>query len=150
MTSLEDAISTEIKALHQLLQDWFSGACARSRPEFDARLTHRLADDLVLIPPGGAALTKADLCEGVWNGYAGSPDFRIEIRTVALRPVSLPGHALATYEEWQRNAVNSTPQDNARVASVLFALEHGAPKRWLHIHETWLPAGLTPPERFDF
>ena len=151
MTGLQGAVQAEIEDLHIFFIEWFSGACAKDDAVFDRRVTDRMADDLVLIPPGGNAIDKKIICDAVRGGYGLSPDFRIVIRNVELRPVKLAGHVLAIYEEWQRGAVNSTPPDNGRVASVLFKLDdQGRPEKWLHIHETWLPEARYTNEAFDF
>ncbi|MEM8809604.1 MAG: hypothetical protein AAGF01_26575, partial [Cyanobacteria bacterium P01_G01_bin.38] len=77
-----------------------------------------------------------DIASSIRQGHASNPDFRIAIRDVQIRKV-FDGHILATYEEWQRNALASTFPDNARLATVLFA--NTQPLRWVHIHETWMP-----------
>ena len=58
------------------------------------------------------------------------------------------GYLLATYEEWQRNGLASTPFDNGRLATVFFAT--GERLRWLHIHETWLPQEVMAAGPYDF
>jgi len=58
------------------------------------------------------------------------------------------GHVVATHEEWQRNALASKPSENARIATVLF--EDTEPLRWLHIHETWMPADVAAAGPYDF
>jgi hypothetical protein len=55
---------------------------------------------------------------------------------------------LATYEEWQRNALASKPADNGRIATVVFKI--GDPLKWVHIHETWLPEAVMAPDDYDF
>ena len=55
----------------------------------------------------------------------------------------------ATYEEWQRNALASTPKDNGRIATVLFRREEER-LRWLHLQETWLPDERMRAGPFDF
>ena len=55
---------------------------------------------------------------------------------------------LATYEEWQRNALASDPPDNGRIATVL--LELGPDIVWHHVHETWLPPDRIRAGSYDF
>ena len=150
MSSLLQSVSDEIVALHDFFTDWFSGRCAKDDALFKRRLIDRMDEDLVLIQPGGESIGKTVFCNAVWNGYGKSPEFRAIIRNVELRPAELPQHVLVTYEEWQRGAKNSKPEDNARVASVLFALDDDQPGRWIHIHETWLPDRRVTPEAMDF
>ena len=62
--------------------------------------------------------------------------------------LELSGHVIATYEEWQRNALASTPPDNGRVATAVF--ERGERLKWLHIHETWVPPEQMAAGPYDF
>ena len=55
---------------------------------------------------------------------------------------------VATYEEWQRNALASKPADNARIATVLFRKEESL--KWLNVHETWMPETAAPAGSYDF
>ena len=150
MTTRLQAVTDEIIALHDFFTEWFPGRCAQDESLFNARLTDRMDENLILVQPGGRSIDKQTFCDAVWSGYGKSPDFRAIIRNVELRPVTLEGHVLVTYEEWQRGAVNSMPEDNARTASVLFALEDEKPRRWIHIHETWLPDDRITPQSMDF
>ncbi len=144
-SDLETAVREEIEALHRFFVEWFSGRAAVS--EFEPGFMVRFAPDFLLIPPAGTLLTLDDLAAGVRNAHASNPDFRIAIRNVRVRRV-MPGHVLATYEEWQRNALASKPSDNARLASVLF--RHDTPLAWLHIHETWMPDAVAAAGPYDF
>lgn len=140
----------EIEALHEFFVDWFGGLIAEDDGVFEQRFSARFSADCELIQPSGDTLTRDTFFRAVKNSYGTSPDFRIEIRNVRVR-AELPGdHWLVSYEEWQRNAINSKPADNARAASVLFSRDANGIFQWLHIHETWLPEQATPPERFDF
>lgn len=142
---LEVAVRHEIDALHEFFVGWFSGAL----PEhvFDTQFTPRFDPEFVLIPPSGELLTLAQLSGGLRAARGSNPDFRIAIREVQLRHVAA-SQVLATYEEWQRHALASTPPDNARVATVLFDRADGL--RWLHVHETWLPAEKMAAGPYDF
>ena len=141
----------EIEALHQFFVDWFGGLVAAQESAFDERFARRFHDSCELIQPSGNTLSREVFFRAVFDSYHSSPDFRIAIRNVRVRFTLPGGYTLVTYEEWQRNAVNSRPADNARAASVLFHRpgDDAAPL-WLHIHETWLPPADTPPARFDF
>lgn len=145
MTSIAAAVQKEVEALHQFFVGWFSGALPTS--EFEAGFLSRFDSEFLLIPPAGSKLTLSDLAASVRRGHASNPDFRIAIRNVRIHHV-LDGHILATYQEWQRNALASTPPDNARIATVLF--ENSDRLRWLHIHETWLPPAVSAAGRYDF
>ena len=150
MSSEAKIVLAEIEALHEFFERWFTGSCERSEAVFQTGLSERFSDDAVLIQPNGRSLGKAAFCSAVQNGYGGSSEFRVKIRNLQLRPAIGTGAILATYEEWQRGAVNSTPPDNGRVASVVFQRGEAGTLIWTHIHETWLPEERYDAEAFDF
>ncbi len=92
-------------------------------------------------------LSLAQLATGLRAGHGSNPEFRIAIRNVTVRHVT-DDHILATYEEWQRNALASEPPDNGRISTVLF--DRSEPLQWLHVHETWLPESITAAAKYDF
>jgi hypothetical protein len=143
--AIEDRVRREIEALHEFLVGWFSGA--ESEDAFESRFLARFSRDLVFIPPAGTLLGLEDLASSVRTAHASNPDFRVAIRRVRVGR-ELGSHVLATYEEWQRNALASTPPDNGRVATVLFARSERL--TWLHIHETWLPGKVMRAGPYDF
>jgi len=144
-SSAESVVRAEVEALHAFLVGWFSGA--RQRGDFELDFLSRFDPDFVLIPPAGTLLTLDPFCEGVHGAYATNPSFRIAIRNGTLRR-DLDGFLLATYEEWQRNALASRPPENARIATVVF--RDRRPLRWLHVHETWMPAEVASAGPYDF
>lgn len=144
----EMAVRQEVEALHEFFVSWFSGES--SLDSFDFGFLGRFDSDFLLIPPAGTLLGREELAAGVRRGHASNPDFRVAIRNVQVRRV-FDGKILATYEEWQRNALASTPPDNGRIATVLFTdVGESAPLRWLHIHETWLPDAVMAAGPYDF
>lgn len=152
MTGLTESPDTtvvraEVEALHRFFVAWFSGACANTPDLFERELVQRLDAAFILVPPAGVVLTRDELTESIGAGYGSNPDFRIAIRNLCVRR-TWEGHLLATYEEWQRNARASTPPDNGRIATVLFATDNGL--RWLHVHETWLPEPVMRAGPYDF
>lgn len=144
-SELEARVRTEVESIHEFFVGWFSGVIPKD--EFDAGFLRRFDPDFILVPPAGSLLRLEDLAEGLRQSHGSNPDFRIAIRNVELRR-EWDGHVLATYEEWQRNALASTPPDNGRIATVLF--RDGEPLEWLHIHETWLPAEVISAGPYDF
>ncbi len=144
-SDLQDRVRREVEGLHAFFVGWFGGRIDESR--FERDFTPRFSPDLLFIPPAGRLLGLSDLSQAVRQSHASNPDFRIQIRNVRVAG-EYGNHALATYEEWQRNARQSTPPDNARIATALF--EVGPSLRWKHIHETWLPADVTTQDAFDF
>jgi hypothetical protein len=145
MATGEDSVRAEIEALHAFFVGWFSGALPRS--SFEAGFLSRFASDFLLVPPAGTLLSLDELTDSVRSAYGTNREFRIAIRNVTFRR-ELEGHVLATYEEWQRNALASSPSDNARLATVLF--REGRPLQWLHVHETWLPEAVARAGPYDF
>ena len=144
-STLESDVRDEIVALHEFFVGWFSGTLPKSA--FETQFLSRFSPDFLLIPPAGTLLTLEDFQTGLRAAHGTNPDFRIAIRNVKLRRV-LDSHILATYEEWQRNALASKPPDNARIASVLFNRNQSL--EWLHVHETWLPEPVASAGPYDF
>ena len=145
MSDIEDIVREEVESLHRFFVGWFSGALAED--EFERGFEIRFAPDLVFIPPAGSLLGLDDLVPSIRAGRGSNPEFRIAIRNVKVHRV-LENHIIATYEEWQRNALASKPPDNARVATVVF--ERTIPLTWLHIHETWMPEEVAAAGPYDF
>lgn len=143
--SLESEVRHEVEALHNFFVGWFSGSLPVNA--FETQFLSRLDRDFALIPPAGTLLTLNDFQTALRRNHGTNPDFRIAIRNVKVHRV-LNGHILATYEEWQRNALASKPPDNARIASVIF--DWSQPLRWLHVHETWLPEPVASAGPYDF
>lgn len=138
-------VRNEIESLHQFFCGWFNGQLPEE--EFDSQFLSRFSPDLVFIPPAGNLLGLDDLSASVRAGYASNHDFRIQIRNVTVQH-EFDGHIIATYEEWQRNALASKPTNNGRIASVVFTT--GQSLKWLHIHETWLPEEIMDADSYDF
>ncbi len=144
-STLESKVRNEVEALHRFFVGWFSGALPINsfEPEFLARFDR----DFLLIPPAGALLTLGELQTALQRSHASNPDFRIAIRNVKVHRV-LDNHILATYEEWQRNALASKPPDNARITTVIFSQAQSL--QWLHVHEIWLPESIASAGPYDF
>ena len=138
-------VQAEIESLHEFFCHWFGGTTPES--VFESEFLTRFAEDLVFIPPAGRCLGLGDLSESVKAGYASNPNFRVQIRNVKIRR-QFGEYVLATYEEWQRNALASTPPNNGRLATVLF--HAGSHLSWLHIHETWLPRDVMDADLYEF
>ena len=143
--SIEDRTRQEIEELHEFFVGWFTGEL--DEDAFQSSFLPRFSSSVVFIPPAGMLLGLEGLCSAIRSGYASNPDFRIQIRNVTVRN-EFDGYVLATYEEWQRNALASTPPDNGRIATVLFAV--GERLKWHHIHETWLPDDIIEAGPYDF
>ncbi len=143
--SIHDRVKQEVEDLHKFFFGWFTGNIPEKA--FDSSFLERFSPELVFIPPAGKLLGLADLSTSIRAGYASNPDFRVKIRRVEVQ-YEFDGYVLATYEEWQRNALASKPSDNGRIATVLFS--RGDSLQWLHIHETWLPEDIQAAGAYDF
>ena len=143
--SIEERVREEIEALHRFFVGWFSGALPES--DFEDGFLARFDADFLLIPPAGTLLGLDALASGIRAGHGSNAQFRIAIRNVRVHRAA-GGVVLATYEEWQRNALASKPPDNARIATVWFA--EADPLRWLHVRETWMPDAVAEAGAYDF
>ncbi|MEM9489993.1 MAG: hypothetical protein AAGC55_12675 [Myxococcota bacterium] len=146
-----EQVQSEIVDLHEFFVEWFTGSCESSDAIFAERFTSRFTKSSILIPPGGQLMNAANLGTSIRAAYGKNPAFRIAIRNVAVRREQ-DGLLLATYEEWQRGAIYSSPPENGRLSTALFEVASAAPGglRWLHIHETWLPAAVMAAGPYDF
>jgi hypothetical protein len=146
------AAKAEIEDFHTFFDDWFQGSVENDEQILQARHGDRLADDFQLTYPGGVTMDRKGLIDGVRQAYGKSPGFRVQIRNVRLRPLVCDRHLLANYEEWQKNAVNSTPTNNARFSSAIFRIVSDDPiaLEWFHLHETWLPREVMDADPFDY
>lgn len=143
--SVEAAARAEIESLHEFFVGWFSGTLPDEA--FESNFLPRFSEDVVFIPPAGFQFGFDELATAVRERYASNPEFRIAIRNVRVHQET-PELVIATYEEWQRNALASSPPDNGRVATVVF--KKGERLRWLHIHETWVPPEQMAAGPYDF
>ena len=144
-TLIEENVRTEVEDLHRFFVGWFSGALDES--EFETGFLNRFESEFLLIPPVGSLLTLSELTSSIRCAHGSNPDIRIAIRNVRVRR-EFDGVIVATYEEWQRNAIASTPAENARIATVLF--KKTEPLQWLHVHETWIPESVMTAGPYDF
>ena len=147
MVDIESLVTREIEDLHVFFVSWFSGSAPDDDAWFQDEFTDRFHLSFVLIPPGGNMLDLGTLTSSIRSRHGSNPDFRIAIRNVKVR-LCWENYVLATYEEWQRNALASKPPDNGRLASVLF--QNGDSLKWLHVHETWLPVEVMAAGPYDF
>lgn len=145
-------VPAEVRALHECFVAWFSGACAASDAWFDAHFCCRLAEDFEIVLPGGRRLARQALLEDLRAAHGSNPAFRIQVRDVRVRALGGGAVWLVTYEEWQRNARRSTPPDNGRITSATLVPDAQCPYglKWVHAHETWLPAEVVVADPFDF
>lgn len=130
---------TEIEELHGFFQAWLGGVPHEGEVRFE-RLERALAPGFTFVTPGGRALERSAVVEGVRSGRSSRPGLRIEVGDPRL--LHDAGDLLvATYEEWQHEGERTT----GRRSTVVFRRDEDGPNglRWLHVHETWIepPAG---------
>jgi len=140
-------VRDEIERLHRFFVRWFAGTVAETDDVFENGFFKHLDPSFLLIPPAGTVTDLSGLGKSIRAAHGSNPDFRIAIRNASIRG-TWDDHVLVTYEEWQRNALASTPPDNARVASAIF--RSGESLKWLHVHETWLPKAMMEAGPYDF
>ena len=145
MSSTQVRVQREIETLHEFFVGWFTGTLPES--VFNSAFMQRFSPELVFVPPAGNLLGLPELSASVRAGYGTNPNFRIQIRRVQVQQ-EFAGYVVATYEEWQRNALASKPPDNGRIATVIFSL--GEQLKWCHIHETWLPDEIIAADSYSF
>lgn len=135
-----EACRREIEELHAFFEGWFEGTLSDDEPTF-ARVAAALAGDFELISPDGSLRDRKTILASIRDGYGSHAgerqQFRIEIHDVRPRFV-VADTALLTYEEWQ----TSDGSENRRRSSAWFRRADEAPcgVRWVHLHETALPA----------
>ena len=147
----DEAVVASVVGLHAFFVDWFSGKCPQDQAIFDERFVGRMDPLFELVPPSGVVTGMERLSQILWASHGSNPDFRIAIRNVRQLKWN-DDWLLVRYEEWQRNAVNSTPANNGRIATALLQQASGAPQglSWLTVHETWLPETVMSAGPYDF
>ncbi len=150
-SSQQAQIQAEVIQLHEFFVDWFNATCVQTDEYYHANFESRFVDEFEIIMPSGQLFTTEMLFSQLREVYGSSTQFKIQIRNVQTRDVS-SDLIVTTYEEWQKNALNSEPADNGRISSGLLKKDDAAPNgvRWLHLHETWLPADIIQADPFDF
>ena len=133
----------EVLDLHAFFQDWFQGLLPKTDESF-ARFADVMDPDFHIISPAGRLTSIKDLGPGLrgvhgkWRRASNEADAsRIWIENIQVH--ELAGDlALVTYEEWQ---VAEGPA-KGRLSTAVFRRDPQTPNgvRWLHVHETWLPA----------
>ena len=148
----DDFISIEIIELHRFFEDWFGGYCDDSDQVFAERLLDRMHEDFSIVLPGGIMLDGAGFLPEFRKLYGSNPGFHISIREVRQQPSVTDSVYTVTYQEWQRNAMQSIPENNGRLSSAILLTDEQAPNgfKWFHVHETWLPDPIIAVEPFNW
>ena len=147
-----DFVALEVIELHRFFEDWFGGYCDDSEEVFSEGILSRMHGDFNIILPGGMMIYGADFWPEFRKLYGSNPDFHISIRAIQQQPLVSDSVYLVNYQEWQRNARQSKPENNGRLSSAVFLADKDAPNgiKWFHVHETWLPDSVIAAEPFDW
>lgn len=137
---MEDLIERELAASHRFFREWYAGLCPHSEAYVAAYFVGRLDPGFHFIDPTGEIIDVARLGRELWASYGTGSDFAMSAENLRCR-FGDGDIVIATYHEWQRNAVRTRPPDNGRIATALFRVDDSAVNglRWVHVHETWLP-----------
>ncbi|MBT7953007.1 MAG: DUF4440 domain-containing protein [Gammaproteobacteria bacterium] len=145
MSDLERDVHKEIDDMHVFFVEWFNGTADKN--SYEEKFVSRFDPAVIFIGPNGMLLDYENLMAMMREAHGSNPDFRIAIRDVTIRHES-DTQVVATYTEWQRNAMNSDNADNGRLTTVM--LSRGKPLRWLHVQETWLPEDIATAGPYNF
>ncbi|MDA1194243.1 MAG: DUF4440 domain-containing protein [Planctomycetota bacterium] len=130
---------TEIIELHRFFTEWLGGVIPDTDATWSA-LENGLAPTFALITPRGDILEREPLLASLrpmHGRHAPEAGFKISIRAYACRHVD-DDLIVVTYEEWQ----TLHGAETGRVSTAVFERNPAMPNRvrWLHVHETALPA----------
>ncbi len=153
-TDLEnnDPVTREIIDLHVFFEDWFRGDCKDTERVFEARLLSRMDIDFYIVLPDGECFYGEKFWPQMRKAHGSNPDFQISLRNFARKLQIGRKTYVVNYEEWQKHALNSKPANNGRVSTAVLVADSSAPNglRWVHVHETWLPAKRIKSASFDW
>ena len=146
------ALEQECADFHGFLNEWFPGTCPRDDALFEARHAAHLDDAFEIILPDGGLMARGPFITYLHGLYGANPAFRKEIRGLEIRASDASGLVLVNYQEWQKNASNTTPANHARMVSAALRPSERTPSglQWLQIHETMLAAEAVADDPFDF
>ena len=145
MNDIEQAVRKEIEDIHVFFVEWFTGSA--SKDSYDERFVARFDPAAIFVGPDGVLLEYEMLMEGMRGAYGCNPDFRIAIRDVVVRYES-DKQVIASYTEWQMNAVNAERSNNGRQTTAVLAKDEKF--SWLCVQETWLPDATQETGPYDF
>lgn len=148
----DDPVAKEIIQLHAFFEDWFRGNCNDSDRVFKNRLLSRMDIDFYIVLPNGECFYGEQFWPEMRTAHGSNPKFQISLRNFARKLQIGQKTFVANYEEWQKNSVESKPENNGRVSTAIFVEDKSAPNgvKWVHVHETWLPAKRVKAENFNW
>ena len=148
----DDPVAKEVIQLHEFFEDWFRGNCNDTDRVFKRRLLSRMDIDFHIILPNGENYYGDQFWPAMREQHGANPDFEISLRNFSRKLQIGRKTFVVNYEEWQKNAKNSRPANNGRISTAVFVVDNTAPNgvKWVHVHETWLPAKRIKAESFDW
>lgn len=118
----------EVAHLHDFFQGWFRGELD---DEDFARCEAALAEDFIIVTPGGELIAREELLAALRRHRGREPDdFTIE--TLGRRCQQTNNVHLVTYEERQ-----SGPRSTIRLSTAAITKTDGV-FAWHSVHETWV------------
>ena len=138
MTPLLASAMTEVRSLHEVFEDLFTG---RSRDL--GRCARALAPDFSMVAPDGSKLDREAVLAAL-GVAASSPHFRISVKD--LTPIwEVEDSVLLQYVEEQYRDGRTT----RRLSTALFTAEAGAPCGvvWRYLQETWMQVAAPGQEK---
>lgn len=146
---MEELIEAALERTYRFFTDWFAGRVPKEEAVMAGHFVGRLDPGFALIDPTGRIIDAAQLGRELFAAHGVAADFEINADEIRVRHAD-GAVVLATYREWQRNAVRSTPSNNGRAVTAVFRIDDAAEDRlrWVLVHETWLPADVVA-ARFD-
>ncbi|MFT5050045.1 MAG: hypothetical protein ACI8QZ_001439 [Chlamydiales bacterium] len=137
--SMHESCRAEVVQLHAFFEAWFLGELEQTDEAFE-RFAVALADEFVMVSPGGVAFSRLEILDRVRGAHGSAavgsgPAMKVYTRAEQVRTIG-DGLFLVTYEEWQAEG----GVERGRISSALLRARPGTPNgvEWIHLHETWL------------
>ena len=145
MIDTQKAVQAEVDDIHVFFVEWFTGTA--DKDSYEERFVSRFDTSAFFVGPDGVLMEYDALIEGMRMAHGVNPEFRIAIRDVVVRQES-ETQIVATYTEWQMNAVNVPRSNNGRQSTAV--MNKGDTLSWLCVQETWLPDEVQEAGPYDF
>lgn len=142
-----ERVRKQIVDMHQFITDWVSGK-EPDPASFDSKLLKYFSPQFMVVMPAGRGFGYEPFTGYMRTVHGSNPKFRIQIRNVQIRH-RVGDVVVAMYEEWEKDAKDSTPSNNGRQSSMVLR-DRGSDFEVLHLQETWLPADVMAAGPYDF
>lgn len=142
-----ERVRTYIVDVHKFISDWVSGK--ESDPAKWPEFKKNMSPNFMVVMPAGKGFGLDNFTSYMTSIHGKNPKFKIQIRNVTLRH-KVGDVFVVMYEEWEKDAMDSTPANNGRQTSMVLRDRGGTNFEILHLQETWLPAEQVAADPFDF